>query len=163
MMKLAIARGYQYFGYDPDTYFDPSVEKVPATGNPLGATTIVSNAENSGDITIIQRSIRHEGEGAVGQTSERGSTAGMGLSTVFNSDSSIPPKLPRPLSLVNCIQARTVLARLLRFQQGGNNPMYGSPETEPPWWPNYLIRWVDMVDLRYVLNLIYSEFSSVSW
>ena len=30
----------------------------------------------------------------------------------------------------------------------GNNPVYGSPDTEPPWWPNDLIRWVDMVDLR---------------
>ena len=148
MMKLAIARGYQYFGYDPDTYFDPSVDKVPATGNLLGAPTIVSTTESSGDITIIPRSIRHEGDGVVCQTSEGGPTAGIGISTVSNSDISIPPKLPRSLSLVNCIQARTVLARLLRFQQGGNNPMYGSPETEPPWWPNNLIRWVDMVDLR---------------
>jgi hypothetical protein len=27
MMKLAIARGYQYYGYDPATYFDLDVDQ----------------------------------------------------------------------------------------------------------------------------------------
>ena len=45
-------------------------------------------------------------------------------------------------------QARTVCAKLLRYQQGGRNPVYGNPETRPPWWPEECIRWEDMVDLR---------------
>ena len=39
-------------------------------------------------------------------------------------------------------------AKLLRYQQGGRNPVYGNPETRPPWWPEECIRWEDMVDLR---------------
>ena len=35
MMKLAIARGYQYFGYDPETYWDINAEVPEETG--LGA------------------------------------------------------------------------------------------------------------------------------
>ena len=133
MMKLAIARGYQYFGYDPDSYFDPAVEKVPGLhGAEIHGTTLNTRG-------ITEEGSIDEGGDGTGSVNE----GGMGLQQT-------PPKLPRSLSLVNCIQARTVLARLLRFQQGGNNPMYGSPETEPPWWPNNLIRWVDMVDLRYV-------------
>ena len=46
------------------------------------------------------------------------------------------------------MQARTVCAKLLRYQQGGRNPVYGNPETRPPWWPEECIRWEDMVDLR---------------
>ena len=46
------------------------------------------------------------------------------------------------------LQARTVCAKLLRYQQGGRNPVYGNPETRPPWWPEECIRWEDMVDLR---------------
>ena len=103
MMKLAIARGYQYFGYDPDTYWDANGDQEDAPAPSASATTV--GGKN-------------------------------------------PPKLPRPLATINCVQARTVLSRLLRFQQSGNNPSYGSPETEPPWWPNELIRWTDMVDLR---------------
>ena len=139
MMKLAIARGYQYFGYDPDTYFDPSVEKTPTTG--------IADA-NSG-LSNVRKVVRSEDDSTVEEFSEGKIMVGKTISLISINDGTTPPKLPRPLSLVNCIQARTVLARLLRFQQGGNNPMYGSPETEPPWWPNNLIRWVDMVDLRY--------------
>ena len=54
----------------------------------------------------------------------------------------------RPNSKLNCVQARTVLSKLLRYQQAGNNPVYGHPETRPPWWPDECIRWEDMVDLR---------------
>ena len=139
MMKLAIARGYQYFGYDPDTYFDPSVEKAPTTG--------VADA-NSG-LSNVRKLARIEDDCNAEEFSDGKIMVGKTVSIISNNDGTTPPKLPRPLSIVNCIQARTVLARLLRFQQGGNNPMYGSPETEPPWWPNNLIRWVDMVDLRY--------------
>jgi hypothetical protein len=39
-----------------------------------------------------------------------------------------------------CAQARTVLSKLLRYQQAGNNPVYGHPETQPPWWPDDCIR-----------------------
>ena len=142
MMKLAIARGYQYFGYDPDTFFDPSVEKAP------GNTSSEANGGSSGSRKLI----RSEEDGCIEEAAtdmnlNRRSDNSMMMQHASN-DHTVPPKLPRPLSSVNCIQARTVLARLLRFQQGGNNPMYGSPETEPPWWPNNLIRWVDMVDLR---------------
>ena len=141
MMKLAIARGYQYFGYDPDTFFDPSVEKAPAN----------TSSEGNGGSSSPRKLIRSEEDGCIEETTDtnlnkRSDHSMMTLNA--SNDSIVPPKLPRPLSSVNCIQARTVLARLLRFQQGGNNPMYGSPETEPPWWPNNLIRWVDMVDLR---------------
>ena len=141
MMKLAIARGYQYFGYDPDTFFDPSVEKTLTT----------STSENNGGLSKAypsHRIVNVEEDGALEELTDGKLTVGNTISITKNSVGTAPPKLPRPLSLVNCIQARTVLARLLRFQQGGNNPMYGSAETEPPWWPNNLIRWVDMVDLR---------------
>ena len=142
MMKLAIARGYQYFGYDPDTYFDPSVEKAPST----------VSVDSNGGLSNMRKTGRNEDDGTVEECTDGKTLAAKAISLAPNNEGITPPKLPRPLSLVNCIQARTVLARLLRFQQGGNNPMYGSPETEPPWWPNDLIRWVDMVDLRYVLH-----------
>ena len=140
MMKLAIARGYQYFGYDPDTYFDPSVEKVPTTGI----------ADSSSGSSNARKVVRNDDDCNVDELNDGKIMVGKTVSLLSTNDGITPPKLPRPLSLVNCIQARTVLARLLRFQQGGNNPMYGSAETEPPWWPNNLIRWVDMVDLRYL-------------
>ena len=154
-MKLAIARGYQYFGYDPDTYFDLSVEKAQNT----------VSVDSNGGVSNVRKIGRNEDDGAVEQFNDGKSVAvkavNIGHSSVQYNEGSTPPKLPRPLSLVNCIQARTVLARLLRFQQGGNNPMYGSPETEPPWWPNDLIRWVDMVDLRYVCTIIPHTFKVI--
>ena len=129
MMKLAIGRGYQYFGYDPTTYVRldgdaslpqsfPTLEVDPL----LAAEPMISIFEEpfieSDDFDSSKYYLKQ------------------------------PPRLPRPLSKVNCVQARTALAKLLRYQQCGNNPVYGSPDTEPPWWPNQLIRWVDMVDLR---------------
>ena len=153
MMKLAIARGYQYFGYDPDTYFDPLVEKL-AQQTPAAVST--SNNEVTNELNSVNRQALANDEGPTKvqeltdvKTQKYKVTSAKTDLLVSNNEVSVPPKLPRSLSLVNCIQARTVLARLLRYQQGGNNPMYGSPETEPPWWPNNLIRWIDMVDLRY--------------
>ena len=154
MMKLAIARGYQYFGYDPDTYFDPLVEKAnqpnQLTVNPSNNET--SNEVNSNNLQIVANNTATSKLQDLSDLKaiKYNVTSGKTDLLVSNNEASIPPKLPRALSLVNCIQARTVLARLLRYQQGGNNPMYGSPETEPPWWPNNLIRWIDMVDLRYL-------------
>ena len=153
MMKLAIARGYQYFGYDPDTYFDPLVEKL---AQPTPAAVSTSNNEVTNELNSVNSQALANDEGptkvqelADVKTQKYKVTSAKTDLLVSNNEVSVPPKLPRSLSLVNCIQARTVLARLLRYQQGGNNPMYGSPETEPPWWPNNLIRWIDMVDLRY--------------
>ena len=152
-MKLAIARGYQYFGYDPDTYFDPLVEKL-AQPTPVAVST--SNNEVTNELNAVSRQAptNEDGSSKVQEVSDVKAQKYKAISTktdtlISKNEISVPPKLPRSLSLVNCIQARTVLARLLRYQQGGNNPMYGSPETEPPWWPNNLIRWIDMVDLRY--------------
>ncbi len=112
MMKLAIARGYQYYGYDPFAYVDRGREEE------------------------IER--------------ERQANTGPGKMphARWQVDTNKPPVLPRPASQLNCVQARTVCAKLLRFQQGGRNPVYGSPETRPPWWPEECIRWEDMVDLR---------------
>lgn len=123
MMKLAIERGYQFFGYDPKTYILGEHEAEPE-GDPLVTEPIVNI--NCDEQPFI-------------------------ISEEFDSKKFYlkqPPKLPRPLSKINCVQARTALAKLLRYQQCGNNPVYGSPDTEPPWWPNDMIRWVDMVDLR---------------
>lgn len=114
MMKLAIRKGYQYYGYDPDTYFDVEVE---------------------------EREKERE-------TFMPGAVRAPSIQWQMSTESDEPPRLPRPASKLNCIQSRTVLSKLLRYQLGGNNPNYGSPSTEPPWWPNELIRWVDMVDLR---------------
>jgi len=110
MMKLAIQRGYKYYGYDPETYWDKTVEEKEPTPVERGtpAPILTHQVENLG----------------------------------------LPPKLPRPNSKLNCVQARTVLSKLLRYQQAGNNPVYGHPETRPPWWPDECIRWLDMVDLR---------------
>ena len=48
-------------------------------------------------------------------------------------------KLPRPVSELNCRQARTFLVKLLRAANGGMNPHYGNPESRPPFWPNYYV------------------------
>lgn len=110
MMKLAIQRGYKYYGYDPEAYWDKTVEdKEP------------SPVERGTPAPILSNQVKNLG---------------------------LPPKLPRPNSKLNCVQARTVLSKLLRYQQAGNNPVYGHPETRPPWWPDSCIRWEDMVDLR---------------
>jgi len=110
MMKLAIERGYKYYGFDPENYWDRTVEESEPSpvvrGTP--APILINQVEKLG----------------------------------------LPPKLPRPNKLLNCVQARTVLSKLLRYQQAGNNPVYGHPETKPPWWPDDCIRWIDMVDLR---------------
>ena len=115
---------FQYFGYDPETYWDPNAELDTDAAAPN------SNATSSG-VTV----------GAILNPSSSSSASNapcIAVNTVGGKD---PPKLPRPLAQVNCVQARTVLSRLLRYQQGGNNPSYGSKETEPPWWPNELIRY----------------------
>ena len=74
-------------------------------------------------------------------------TSGSASNAVNKVGGKDPPKLPRPLLQINCVQARTVLSRLLRYQQGGSNPSYGSKETEPPWWPNELIRQALFLDI----------------
>ena len=110
MMKLAIQRGYKYYGYDPENYWDKTVEaSEPAP------------VERGTPAPILSHQVENLGQ---------------------------PPRLPRPNSKLNCVQARTVLSKLLRYQQAGNNPVYGHPETRPPWWPDECIRWSDMVDLR---------------
>jgi hypothetical protein len=110
MMKIAIERGYKFYGYDPDTYWDKSVEESEPSPVIRGTPAPIQPKQ-------VER---------------------LGL----------PPRLPRPLHLLNCVQARTVLSKLLRYQQAGNNPVYGHPDTQPPWWPDECIRWIDMVDLR---------------
>ena len=89
MMKLAIARGYQYFGYDPATY-------------------VRSGADAANDIP----------EPIVNINDEAYVDAPEFDNTKFYLKR--PPRLPRPLSKVNCVQSRTALARLLRYQQCGN-------------------------------------------
>lgn len=116
---------FQYFGYDPETYWDPNAETNEGNEQQSGG---------GGGVTV----------GAILGAASSGPPSNA-VNKVGGKD---PPKLPRPLIQINCVQARTVLSRLLRYQQGGSNPSYGSKETEPPWWPNELIRWVDMVDLR---------------
>jgi len=110
MMKIAIERGYKFYGYDPDSYWDKTIEEAEPSPVIRGTPAPIQPSQ-------VQR---------------------LGL----------PPKLPRPLSLLNCVQARTVLSKMLRYQQAGNNPVYGHPDTQPPWWPDDCIRWIDMVDLR---------------
>ena len=118
MMKLAIGRGYQYFGYDPQTYVRTETDPDPMMSEPIVSINEADCFVHSDEFDSSKFYLRQ------------------------------PPRLPRALMRVNCVQARTALAKLLRYQQCGNNPVYGSPDTEPPWWPNDLIRWVDMVDLR---------------
>ena len=119
MMKLAIGRGYQYFGYDPQSYVRKESDPDPLMAEPIVSMSISEDPfVHSDDFDSSKFYLRQ------------------------------PPRLPRALLRINCVQARTALAKLLRYQQCGNNPVYGSPDTEPPWWPNDLIRWVDMVDLR---------------
>ncbi len=127
MMKLAIGRGYQYFGYDPNTYVCPE-----------GSAGAGFDDEDEDDPSMPEPIVNISEDPFI-------------ESEEFDSHKYYlkpPPRMPRPLSRINCVQSRTTLARLLRYQQAGNNPVYGSPDTEPPWWPNEMIRWVDMVDLR---------------
>ena len=124
----------------------PSQVTVNQSNNEMTNESIQNNRQM---VASDNKSIKMQ-EVSDGKTMKYSTISGKPDILISNNEVSVPPKLPRALSLVNCIQARTVLARLLRYQQGGNNPMYGSPETEPPWWPNNLIRWIDMVDLRYI-------------
>jgi hypothetical protein len=124
MMKLAIGRGYQYFGYDPSSYVREGGE--------------AGSGPDGGDPLMTEPSVSINEEPFVEAEDFDGTKYYLKQ----------PARLPRGLIKVNCVQARTALAKLLRYQQAGNNPVYGSPDTEPPWWPNDLIRWVDMVDLR---------------
>ena len=131
MMKIAIKRGYQYYGYNPDEYIDRdkdcSEKKSGGYGGyAAGVTTAAPTPQPPMPAGVKAPQARWALETGDGT----------------------PPKLPRPLSRLNCVQSRTTLSKLLRFQQGGNNPVYGSPQTKPPWWPEDSIRWVDIVDLR---------------
>jgi hypothetical protein len=101
---------FQYFGYDPNTYIDQETDMDKSNGN-LAASR-AAPIPSSGVSTQISVENRD---------------------SVAASFDQPPPRLPRPLSKLNCVQSRTTLARLLRYQQAGNNPVYGSPETRPPW------------------------------
>ena len=57
-------------------------------------------------------------------------------------------KLPRPVSELNCRQARTFLVKLLRAANGGQNPHYGNPESRPPFWPDYYWPWDRLFDVH---------------
>ena len=57
-------------------------------------------------------------------------------------------KLPRPVSELNCRQARTFLVKLLRAANGGMNPHYGNPESRPPFWPDYYWPWDRLFDVH---------------
>ena len=129
MMKLAIARGYQYYGYDPNEYIDRtkdlSEKQTPTVAPPLSPSEIPLPSPPGA--ILVSKSV------TVGSQEKPDGP---------------PPKLPRPASKLNCVQARFILSKLLRHQQKGNNPAYGSPDTKPPWWPEDRVRWCDMVDLR---------------
>jgi hypothetical protein len=105
---------FQYFGYDPNTFVDADAEADRSVGTATQAavpsTPRTPNTPGSVSLSVEPR----EASGSV-----------------FDQP---PPRLPRPLSKLNCVQARTTLARLLRYQQAGNNPVYGSPDTRPPWY-----------------------------
>ncbi len=131
MMKLAIERGYRHFGYDPHTYVDRNVDLSERQG------PVVAPPPAPGELAAAG--------GAPGAPVAAGSS---GRATHRAQQQGQPPLLPRPASKLNCVLARTTLCKLLRWQQGGNNPVYGSPDTQPPWWPEECIRWCDVVDLR---------------
>ena len=57
-------------------------------------------------------------------------------------------KLPRPLSSLNCHQARSYLVKLLRAANGGQNPQYGNPNSKPPFWPDYYWPWSKLTDIH---------------
>ena len=130
MMKIAIKRGYQYYGYNPDEFIDRSLEKADKKSGGYGGY--------AAGVQVIP--------GPMG--AEAVSVKAPQARWLLEDTGGLPPKLPRPLSKLNCVQARTALSKLLRYQQGGNNPVYGSPSTRPPWWPDEAIRWIDIVDLR---------------
>ena len=50
MMKLAIQRGYKYYGYDPETYWDKTVEEKEPTPVERGtpAPILTHQVENLG-------------------------------------------------------------------------------------------------------------------
>ena len=57
-------------------------------------------------------------------------------------------KLPRPVSALNCRQARSYLVKLLRAANGGQNPQYGNPNSKPPFWPDYYWPWSKLTDVH---------------
>ncbi len=127
MMKMAIANGYRHFGYDPDTYVDRSVDLSERQGPTVAPPPVPGQQQ--------QEQEGHSGEELVS-------------SSLTLAELGQPPLLPRSGSKLNCVQARSTLSRLLRWQMGGRNPVYGSPDTRPVWWPETMLRWCDVVDLR---------------
>ena len=103
MMKLAIARGYRYYGYDPKEYVDPNVDlsekqnpevappplppSLPPPLNKISAPRTLLPAQNN-QISLAPARRLVQGQA--------------------------PPRLPRPASKLNCVQARHILSRLLR-------------------------------------------------
>ena len=57
-------------------------------------------------------------------------------------------KLPRPVSALNCRQARSYLVKLLRISNGGQNPQYGNPASKPPFWPDFYWPWERLTDVH---------------
>jgi len=55
MMKLAIARGYQYYGYDPATYFDLEVDqsKDNRAPSPFLTKTNMGSVVQDKDETVL--------------------------------------------------------------------------------------------------------------
>ena len=57
-------------------------------------------------------------------------------------------KLPRPVSMLSCKQARNYLVKLLRIATGGKNPQYGQPSTRPSFWPQNYWPWEKISDVH---------------
>ena len=110
MMKLAISRGYQvryhflvfqlfispisislqYFGYDPETYWDPNAET-----NEDGTTGGGGQGQQQGGNGVTVGAIMGNNTGTPPPSNA--------VNKVGGKD---PPKLPRPLIQINCVQVR---------------------------------------------------------
>jgi hypothetical protein len=61
----------------------------------------------------------------------------------------LPPKLPKPIWSMHCGEVRQALCKVLWFHNGYQLPNYGNPETMPPWWPDDIMEWKKLRNLRH--------------
>ena len=69
--------------------------------------------------------------------------------SIAEDPSDLPPRLSSPFAGMNCAAVRAALSKLLWFHNRDMPPCYGSPNSRPSWWPDNLMPWVHLKNLRH--------------